>query len=59
MPARVVGLASGALLVMGLLQALFNWIGSKIEEYKRIKNTSNKEPELTDSNKVEEAGERA
>jgi len=28
-PARVIGLASGALLVMGYLKGLFNWVGSR------------------------------
>ena len=28
-PARVIGLATGALLVMGYLQALFNWMGAR------------------------------
>ena len=61
MPARVIGLASGALLVMGLLQALFNWIGPKIEEYKKLrkKDEPDKKPEQIESSKVEEAGEKA
>ena len=28
-PARVIGLATGAMLVMGYLQALFNWMGAR------------------------------
>ena len=28
-PARVIGLATGALLVMGYLQALFNWMSAR------------------------------
>ncbi len=61
MPARVIGLASGALLVMGLLQALFNWIGPKFEEFKKLRNKDklNNEPVKIGSSNVEETGEKA
>ena len=45
LPARVVGLSSGALLVMGLLLGFFNWLGVKMEEFKNKKLWTDKKPE--------------
>lgn len=39
-PARVIGLASGALLVMGYLKALFNWLETKKELSGEIRSLS-------------------
>jgi electron transport complex protein RnfE len=59
LPARVIGLASGALLVMGLLQGFFNWIGPKIEEYKQLKeNKNHEESQKIESSNVSEAGDK-
>ncbi len=59
LPARVIGLASGALLVMGLLQGFFNWIGPKIEKYKQLKeNKNHEESQKIESSNVSEAGDK-
>ena len=39
-PARVIGLASGALLIMGYLKALFNWLETKKEQSGEVRSLS-------------------